>query len=65
MEHAKLVQVITSIIKNRQDPRASDRPEDYDIDAIARETHQQTVREGVDELDPESYWRIVEKHARQ
>ncbi|GAA1489192.1 hypothetical protein [Brachybacterium sacelli] len=64
MEHAKLVQVITSIIENRQDPESSRRPEDYDIDAIAREAHEQTVRAGADELDPEAYWRIVQKHAR-
>jgi len=64
MEHAKLVQVITSVIKNRHDPSGSHRPEDYDLDAIAAEAHEQTVTAGVDELDPEKYWQILDKHSR-
>jgi len=64
MEHAELVQVITNVIENRQDPEASHRTEDYDLDAIASEAHAQTVAAGVDELDPEKYWQIVQKHAK-
>lgn len=65
MEHDKLVEVIRSVIENRQDPDASHRPEDFDLDAIADEAHEQTVAAGADELDPEKYWRIVEKHAKE
>lgn len=61
MEHDKLVEVIRTVIENRQDPGASHRLEDYDLDAIATEAHEQTAKEGVDELDPERYWNIVDK----
>ncbi|MGO2311770.1 MAG: hypothetical protein ACTH6N_04060 [Brachybacterium tyrofermentans] len=62
MEHDKLVEVIRTVIENRQDPGASHRLEDYDLDAIATEAHEQTVAAGADELDPEKYWNIVDKH---
>lgn len=65
MEHDKLVQVIRTVIAYRQNPEMSNRPEDYDLDAIADEAHAQTVAAGVDELDPEKYWAIVEKHAKE
>lgn len=64
MEHDKLVEVIRTVIEYRQDSAVSHRPEDYDLDAIAEEAHEQTAAAGVDELDPEKYWAIVEKHAR-
>ncbi|APX32352.1 hypothetical protein BH708_06035 [Brachybacterium sp. P6-10-X1] len=63
MDHADLVQVIRSVIENHPEPGESDRPEDYDLEAIAAEARGQTRREGVDELDPETYWLIVKKHA--
>lgn len=64
MEHSKLVEVIRSVIEHRQDSGASHQPDDYDLEAIATEAHARTVAEGVDELDPEKYWQIVEKHRR-
>lgn len=64
MEHDKLVEVIRSVIENRQDTSASHRLEDYDLDAIATEAHEQTEAAGVDELDPEKYWTIVDKHLK-
>jgi len=64
MEHSKLVEVIRSVIEHRQDPTVSHRPDDYDLGAIATEAHTQTAAEGADELDPEKYWQIVEKHRK-
>lgn len=63
MEHAKLVQVIRSVIEHHPESGASARPEDYDLESIAAEARERTRREGVDELDPETYWQIVKKHA--
>lgn len=64
MEHAKLVQVIRSVIEHHPEPGASSRPDDYDLEAIAAEAHEQTRREGLDELDAKTYWQIVKKHAK-
>lgn len=63
MEHGKLVQVIRHAIANREDSPISRDPEDYDLEAIAAEVQERTAAAGVDELDPEEYWAIVEKHA--
>ena len=63
VEHDKLVQVIRHVIVSRDDSPLSRDPEDFDLDAIAAEAHERTTSAGVDELDPEEYWEIVEKHA--
>lgn len=64
MEQDKLVETIKSVIEHRPDPDVSHQPEDYDLEAIVAEVHEMTGDKDADGLDPEEYWRIVEKHIR-
>ncbi|MGP5266868.1 MULTISPECIES: hypothetical protein [Brachybacterium] len=64
MEHDKLLETIRSVIEHRPDSDVSHRPEDYDLEAIVAEVNQVTGGADASGLDPEQYWRIVEKHRR-
>lgn len=63
MDRDKLHQVIAnSIEQHRLDPQKLT-PADVDIDAVAVEITEIAGDREFQELDPDEFWKIVEKHA--